>query len=200
MGADDEIARAARRRQAVVRRTLAARRAQERRFWIGVACAAVLHAALFFGVGRSASQRQLGEPDASPEGIAVELVDAADLMSRSTVAADNPPASPPSAAQPHLHPRNRRPKQHRPLHPHPSSPSAPARAEEDCRDREGARCGVAAGSGQEAEQPAARRQEQVYADAPAGPAAAEPARCVVRPAGSLGGVRPAAWHHALGGE
>ena len=100
MGADDEIARAARRRQAVVRHALAARRKQERRFWIGVACAALLHAALFFGVGRSASQRQLGEPDASPEGIAVELVDAADLMSRSTVAADNPPANPPSAAQP----------------------------------------------------------------------------------------------------
>src|SRR5262249_61349974 len=86
-------ARAAPRRPAVVRRALAARRAQERRFWIGVACAALVHAVLLIGVMSSSSERRLGEPDASPNGIAVELVDAADLESRSTVAADNPPAS-----------------------------------------------------------------------------------------------------------
>jgi periplasmic protein TonB len=99
MGAD-EIAQAARRRHAVVKRALAARRAQERKFWIGVACAAVLHAALFLGVGGSAFQRQLGEPDASPEGITVELVDAADLMSRTTVPPqpDSAPANPVSTA------------------------------------------------------------------------------------------------------
>jgi periplasmic protein TonB len=93
----DEIAPAAGRRHAVVKRTLAARRAQERRFWIGVACAAVLHAALLFGVGRSSSPRQMGEADASPEGITVELVDAADLMSKTTVPpqeASPPPANP----------------------------------------------------------------------------------------------------------
>jgi periplasmic protein TonB len=99
MGADQN-ARAAPRRPAVVRRTLADRRAQERRFWIGVACAALVHAALLIGAMSSSSERRLGEPDASPEGIAVELVDAADLESRSTVAADNPPASTGSLAPP----------------------------------------------------------------------------------------------------
>ncbi|HEY7086251.1 MAG TPA: TonB family protein [Hyphomicrobiaceae bacterium] len=99
MGADQN-ARAAPRRPAVARRTLAARRAQDRRFWIGVACAAMVHAALLIGAMSSSSQRRLGEPDASPEGIAVELVDAADLESRSTVAADNPPASTGSLAPP----------------------------------------------------------------------------------------------------
>jgi protein TonB len=99
MSADD-IAQAARRRHAVVRRKLATRRAQERRFWIGVACATVLHAALFVGIGRSLSPRHLGDPDASPDGVTVELVDAADLMSKTTVpmAADNPPANPVSTA------------------------------------------------------------------------------------------------------
>jgi periplasmic protein TonB len=66
---------------------LRVRRAQERRFWIGVGCAALLHAALLFGASRSAMQRQLGEQDASPEGITVELVDAADLMSKTTMPA-----------------------------------------------------------------------------------------------------------------
>ena len=65
MGAAEDIALAARRRNAVVRRVLAARRAQERKFWIGVACAAVVHAALFVGFGGS-SMRRLGEPDAKP--------------------------------------------------------------------------------------------------------------------------------------
>jgi periplasmic protein TonB len=89
----DQNARAAPRRPAVVRRALAARRAQDRRFWIGVACATLLHAALLIGVVSSSSERRIGEPDASPDGIAVELVDAADLESRSTVAPDNPPVS-----------------------------------------------------------------------------------------------------------
>lgn len=81
----DEIAQAARRRQAVVRRVLAARRAQERKFWIGVACAAMLHAALFVGFGGASSPKVLGERDASPEGITVELLDEADFKSRTTV-------------------------------------------------------------------------------------------------------------------
>src|SRR4051812_22460529 len=105
MGAE-EIAQVARRRNAALKRALAVRRAQERKFWIGVACAAVLHAALFVGVGSSGSPRHLGEPDASPEGISVELVDAADLLSKTTIpaVADNPPANPPSAAPPPLPP------------------------------------------------------------------------------------------------
>src|SRR5215468_7132600 len=99
MGADQN-ARAAPGRPAVVRRALAARRAQDRRFWIGVACAALVHAVLLVGFMSSSSERRLGEPDASPEGIAVELVDAADLESRSTVAADNPPVNTGSLASP----------------------------------------------------------------------------------------------------
>jgi TonB family protein len=98
--AADQNARAAPRRPAVIRRALAARRAQDRRFWIGVACAALAHAAILIGVISTSSDRRVGEPDASPEGIAVELVDAADLASRSTVAADNPPASTGSLAPP----------------------------------------------------------------------------------------------------
>jgi periplasmic protein TonB len=99
MGADQN-ARAAPRSPAVVRGALAARRAQDRRFWMGVAFAALLHAAVLIGVVRSSSERRLGEADASPEGIAVELVDAADLESRSTVATDNPPVSTGSLAPP----------------------------------------------------------------------------------------------------
>jgi periplasmic protein TonB len=98
--AADQNAPAAPRRPAVVRRALAARRAQDRRFWIGVACAAFVHAAVLIGVVSTSSERRIGEPNASPEGIAVELVDAADLESRSTVAADNPPASTGSLAPP----------------------------------------------------------------------------------------------------
>jgi len=98
MGAEEHV-RAAPRRPAVIRRALAARRAQDRRFWIGVACAALVHAVLLIGVATSSNSRRLGEPDASPEGIAVELVDAADLESRSTVAPDAAPASTGSLAQ-----------------------------------------------------------------------------------------------------
>jgi TonB family protein len=118
MGADQN-ARAAPGRPAVVRRALAARRAQDRRFWIGVACAALVHAVLLIGVMRSSSERRLGEPDASPEGIAVELVDAADLESRSTVAADNPPTSTGSLA-----PQPQRPSSEPPRPPEDGTPSA----------------------------------------------------------------------------
>ena len=98
----DQIARKPDRPRAVARRGLQARRAQERRFWIGVGLAAVVHAALLVGAGRSAMHRQLGEPDQSPDGISVELVDAADLMSKTNVniTPDNPPANPASAAPP----------------------------------------------------------------------------------------------------
>src|SRR5262249_23382429 len=82
------------------RGVVAAGRARDRRFWIGVACAALVHAALLIGLLSSSSERRIGEPNSSPEGIAVELVDAADLESRSTVAADNPPVSTGSLAPP----------------------------------------------------------------------------------------------------
>ena len=81
MGADT-IARAAKRLPMVPRRRPAALRAESRKFWIGVTCAAVLHAALILGIARS-SDRRIGEPEGSSTGISVELVDAADLLSKS---------------------------------------------------------------------------------------------------------------------
>src|SRR6516164_5103127 len=117
MGADQN-ARAAPRRPAVAGRALAARRAQDRRFWIGVACAALVHAALLIGFMSSTSERRIGEANASPEGIAVELVDAADLESRSTVAADNPPTSTGSLAPP--------PQKQSPEHAQPEEEKTPA--------------------------------------------------------------------------
>ena len=120
MGADQN-SRAAPRRPAVVGRALAARRAQDRRFWIGVACAALVHAVLLIGFMSSSSERRIGEPDASPEGIAVELVDAADLESRSTVAADNPPTSTGSLAPP---PQRQAPEPSQP--PQPQEERTPA--------------------------------------------------------------------------
>jgi periplasmic protein TonB len=100
MGADT-IARAANRLPMVPRRRPAALKAESRRFWIGVTCAAVLHAALIIGIARS-SDRRVGEPEGSSSGISVELVDAADLLSRSTVQSpsDPSPAGPGSVAPP----------------------------------------------------------------------------------------------------
>ena len=100
MGADT-IARAANRLPMVPRRRPAALRAESRKFWIGVTCAAVFHAALIIGFARS-SDRRVGEPEGSASGISVELVDAADLLSKSTVQppSDPSPTGPGSIAQP----------------------------------------------------------------------------------------------------
>jgi TonB family protein len=45
---------------------------------------AALHASLIFHIG-SALPRQMGEPEGSTDGVSVELVEAADLMSKTTV-------------------------------------------------------------------------------------------------------------------
>jgi protein TonB len=90
-----------------------AARPQERSFWIALACAAVVHAALIIGFVRS-PPRQLGEKGGRADGVSVEMVNAADLSSRNTFAEDgvlpgspapNPPAqsappSPKEAARP----------------------------------------------------------------------------------------------------
>jgi len=65
--------------------------AQERVFWIGLACASVLHAALLVEASRSASSRQMGEKGGRPDGISVELIDAADLKAKNSVAEDGAP-------------------------------------------------------------------------------------------------------------
>jgi|GEM_PF-1096014 len=82
MGAD-RMARTVDRLSMVPTARSAAQEADSRRFWIGVTCAAVLHAALILGFVRSAP-RYLGAPEGSQTGISVELVDAADLLSAST--------------------------------------------------------------------------------------------------------------------
>lgn len=81
--------------------------AQDRVFWIGLACASVLHAALLFEATRSAaSVRQMGEKGGRPDGISVELVDAADLKAKNSFAEagaakgdDRPAAKPPAESK-----------------------------------------------------------------------------------------------------
>jgi protein TonB len=78
MGAD-RMARTVDRLSLVPTARSAVQEADSRRFWIGVTCAAVLHATLILGFVRSAP-RYLGAPEGSASGISVELVDAADLL------------------------------------------------------------------------------------------------------------------------
>ena len=76
---------------------------REHRFWVGLACAALLHAALIASAVRSLP-RQMGEATGRPDGISVDLVDAADLRSKNTFAEDGgapgaqktPPPTPPA--------------------------------------------------------------------------------------------------------
>lgn len=69
---------------------------EDRRFWYALALAAAVHALLFVGAGTS-PPRQMGEPEGSLEGVSVELIDAADFLSRTTVPQETgPPATPPA--------------------------------------------------------------------------------------------------------
>jgi len=70
-------------------------------FLMALLCAAVVHAALIFAIS-SAPPRYLGAADGNPNAITVELVDEADLRSRTTVPpqANTPPSGPATAAQP----------------------------------------------------------------------------------------------------
>jgi len=86
----EEVAPVADRLEAAVKRPMAALSADDRRFWIGVICALLLHAALIFGFTRSYNgaydRPPLGDRSGSADGISVEIIDAADLLSRETVA------------------------------------------------------------------------------------------------------------------
>jgi TonB family protein len=63
-------------------------------------CAAMLHAVLIFGAARS-MPRQMGEPDADPDALSVELVDAESLSkAMAPVREESPPAVAREAAQP----------------------------------------------------------------------------------------------------
>jgi protein TonB len=69
----------------------------ERRFWIGLACVALIHASLVVGLGRS-QPRQLGEHDGNPDAISVELIDPSALSGPS--GRPTPPAPAAQAAAP----------------------------------------------------------------------------------------------------
>jgi TonB family protein len=81
-------------------------------FWLGLACAALVHAALIVGIG-SSSLRRMGEVGGRPDAINVELVDEADLRSEAPPVR---PAPPGSAAQP---------PQPAPQPPQPAQPAQP---------------------------------------------------------------------------
>ena len=96
MGAEN-LVQAAPRPRAGPRRSVAAPKNRERAFWLWVACAAALHAAIILGVTRSLP-RQMGERDGSKDAITVDLVDAADFASR-TAPPVRQAASPPGSGE-----------------------------------------------------------------------------------------------------
>ena len=59
--------------------------AQDRKFWMALAAASILHAALFIGAAKSVP-RTVGATDGLDDAISVSVVTEADLQSRSTVA------------------------------------------------------------------------------------------------------------------
>jgi periplasmic protein TonB len=71
--------------QTAVQHSSVTQNTQERTFfWLGLTCAVTLHAALIFGVS-SSLPRHMGERDGSLDGISVDLVDEADILSKTTV-------------------------------------------------------------------------------------------------------------------
>ena len=62
----------------------------ERRFWIGLGCAFLLHALIILGTLASMPGKRLGEEKGAPEGVSVMIVDLADLESRSSVPSEAP--------------------------------------------------------------------------------------------------------------
>lgn len=117
MGAD-KVVQPADRTLAIDRPLVAVAGTQEKRFWVGLAFVAVLHAALIFGVTRSLP-RQIGERSGRPDGISVVLVDEADLKSKNTFREDGTSAAPPALAQPPA------PAAPQPPQPKASEPPAP---------------------------------------------------------------------------
>jgi protein TonB len=100
---------------------------QDRKFWVGLACALAVHAALIFGAIQL-SPRQMGEPDGSKEGVTVDVVDAADLVSRQTEA-DRNTSTPtePVQTQPQIQPQTQPQAQPQPQpQPQPQRPATPA--------------------------------------------------------------------------
>jgi periplasmic protein TonB len=71
-------------RQSPLERAMAAYNLHERMFWIGLACAAAIHALLILAAYR-APPRQLGERDGAPDAMNVDLIDEADFMGKNAV-------------------------------------------------------------------------------------------------------------------
>ena len=117
-------------------------------FWIGLSCAALLHACMILSVGRAAP-RQLGERDGTPDAISVELVDPAELRGSAKSArphqgradAGDAAASPPPApSTPSRHRRARQAWRHPPRRLiSPRLPPVQARHLPKCRHRLSAR-------------------------------------------------------------
>jgi len=96
----DHIVLSANSVNALARQQASSRNEWPRGFWIGLACAAAVHAVLIVGVARH-SARYLGDVGGSPDAINVELVDEADLKSRETgTGASPPPGNPVPPPQP----------------------------------------------------------------------------------------------------
>lgn len=76
-------------------------RPNDRRFWIGVACVAILHVVALFGAGH-ANPRIMGEKDGDKDALAVDIVSAEDLARATAPQPVTPPVQPvqPQAAQP----------------------------------------------------------------------------------------------------
>ena len=62
-------------------------KSNERRFWLALGCALVVHLSLLIGVVRQLP-KQMGEATGQPDGISVELIDKADLEAKNTFAED----------------------------------------------------------------------------------------------------------------
>ena len=126
MSADD-IVLSASSVNALARQQASSRNEWPRGFWIGLACAAAVHAALIIGVARHAP-RYLGDPSGAADAINVELVDEAALKSlESGTGATPPPGNPipppqPQTAQPQQAPPQPEAKQ--PADKTPSEPKA----------------------------------------------------------------------------
>ena len=74
---------------------------RNRQFYIGLACAALIHLSIIAGMLLDKGQgRRMGEPDASPDGVSVVIVDAADIKSRTTVPSELPATQPPQPQAP----------------------------------------------------------------------------------------------------